>query len=61
MLAVSIPQRNVVAEFVGMPDASGVPNKGLVHCMIEVLEEEHSPGADSAHGNQNAEQSHSPT
>jgi hypothetical protein len=56
VLAVSIPQRYVVVEFVGVPDASGVPGKGLVHCMIKVLEEENSPGADSAHGNQDTKQ-----
>jgi hypothetical protein len=56
VLAVSIPQCYVVAEFKGVPNASGVLGKGLVHCMIKVLEEENFPGADSTHGNQDAKQ-----
>jgi hypothetical protein len=56
VLAVSIPQRYVVAEFIGVPDAGSIPGKGLVHCMVEVLEQINSPWADSTHGNQYAKQ-----
>jgi hypothetical protein len=56
VLAVSIPQRNIVPEFLGVPDAGGIAGEGLIHGMIEVLKQEDAPWADTAHGNQYAEQ-----
>jgi hypothetical protein len=56
VLAVSVPQRYAVAKFLGMPHMGSIAGKGLVHCMVEVLEQENSPWADLTHGNQYAEQ-----
>jgi hypothetical protein len=41
-----------------MPNTGGIAGKGLVHCMVEVLEQENSPWADLTHGNQCAKQLH---
>jgi hypothetical protein len=56
MLAVGISQCYVVAECFRVPDAGCIAGKGLVHCLVEVLEQENSPWADTAHGNQYTEQ-----
>jgi hypothetical protein len=58
VLAVSILQRNIVLEFLGVQDVGCIAGEGLIHGVMRFKKRENAPWADSAHGNQYAEQLH---